>query len=132
MTASPIQIHVHGEVHVHFPPTGDIPSPLFNQLKDLITMNNTELKTAIDGVATTLGTVGEQLTAGEAQLNKALDELVVALSNVGNTSAEVDASMVALKAAADALAGKGAAIGTVAQSLDDLNPDAAPLPAVPA
>lgn len=91
-------------------------------------MNQTELKTAIDGVSTTLGQVGDQLTAGEAQLNKALDEIVLAIANSGVTTPAVDASLVALKAAADALTGKGAAIGTVAKSLDDLNPDAAPAP----
>jgi uncharacterized protein involved in exopolysaccharide biosynthesis len=114
--------------HFHFPPPGSEVLSQLQQLKELITMNNTELKTAIDGVATTLGQVGDQLTAGEAQLTKAFDELVVALSNAGNTTPAVDASLAALKAAADALAGKGAAIGTVAKSLDDLTPDVPPAP----
>ncbi len=115
-------------LHFHFPPTGDIPLPLFNRLKDFLTMNNAELKTFAEGLAAQLTTVGEQLTAGEVQLNKALNEITVAISNIGQTSPEVDAALAAVKAAADALTGKGAAIGTVAQSLDDLNIDAPPAP----
>lgn len=119
-----LNVHLHGDVHLYFPPTGDIPSPLFNQLKDLITMNMTELKNALDGVSTQLTATGDQLTAGEVQLNKALDEIVLAIANSGTTTAEVDAAVAALQAAGAALSGRGAAIGTVAQALDDLNVDA--------
>ena len=45
----------------------------------------------------------EELTNVGNQLNKALNELIKALANSGNTSAEVDAAMVPLKAAAAAL-----------------------------
>lgn len=101
-------------LHFHFSPTGDIPLPLFNDLKETLTMNNAELKTTLENLAAIV-------TAGLATLRKATDEIVVALSNQGNTSPEVDAALAALQAAVSGLA-------PVAQALDDLNPDA---PAAP-
>lgn len=84
-------------IHLHFPPTGDVPSPLFKQLKELMSMNQAELKNALTAIGDTLG--------------KATDEIVLALNNLGQTSPEVDAAVERLRAAAKAL--------------DDLNPDPA-------
>lgn len=91
-----------------------------------IIVNQAELKTALDGVSTSLAAFGATLDADVAQLNKALNEIVVALSNMGSTTPEVDAAVTALQAAAAALADKGTALQTVSQSLDDLNPDTPP------
>ncbi len=113
-------------LHFHFPPTGSDLLPSIQQLKELLTMNQAELKTALEGVAAQLTSVGDQLTAGEAQLQKATNEIIVAISNSGGTTAEVDAAVLALQNAGNALAGKGAAIGTAAQALDDLNADTPP------
>lgn len=87
-------------------------------------MNQTEQLAILRGVATQLTDFGTQLDADVSQLGKALNECVVALSNLGNTGPEVDAAMATLQSAANALTGKGDGLRTVAQSLDDLNADA--------
>lgn len=111
-------------LHFHFPqPDGETLSLLRR-----IIMDQAQLKTELEAVSTALATVGDQLTAGEAQLGKALDEIIVAIGNSGQTTPAVDAALQALKDAAAALGGKGAAIATTAQALDDLNPDVAPAP----
>lgn len=97
---------------------------LLPYLKRII-MDQAELKTALEGVASQLNAVGDQLGAGFAQLGKATDEIVVALSNMGGTTPEVDAAVAALQAAANALTPKADAIKAAAQALDDLNQDAA-------
>ena len=73
-------------------------------------MNQAELATALDGLSTSL-------TATSAELNKAMAEIVAALSSAGNTTPAVDAAVANLQKVTEALA-------TVAKSLDDLNPDA--------
>lgn len=73
-------------------------------------MNQTELKTALDGIASALQAVG-------AQLDKATNEVIVAISNAGNTTAETDAAVANLQSVA-------AALKTASQTLDDLNADA--------
>ncbi|MBE7420674.1 MAG: hypothetical protein HS128_23505 [Ideonella sp.] len=77
-------------------------------------MNQTELKTALDSIAAALGAVA-------SQLDKATNEVIVAISNAGNTTPEVDAAVANLQQVASALK-------TATQTLDDLNPDA---PAAP-
>ncbi len=37
-------------IHLHFHPGADVPAPYFNQLKELITMNQTELRDALTAV----------------------------------------------------------------------------------
>lgn len=66
-----------------------------------IAMTQEELKSALSGVAD--------------KLNKAKDEILAALATAGNTSPEVDAAV-----------GK---LGEIAQSLDDIVPDAPTPPA---
>jgi ABC-type transporter Mla subunit MlaD len=79
-----------------------------------ILMNQAELKTALDSIGTALGSVA-------TQLEKATNEIIIAIQNAGSTTPEVDAAVANLQAVATALT-------TASQSLDDLNPDA---PAVP-
>lgn len=86
---------------------------LLPYLKRII-MNQTELKTALDSIAAALGAVA-------SQLDKATNEVIVAISNAGNTTPEVDAAVANLQQVASALK-------TATQTLDDLNPDA---PAAP-
>lgn len=88
-------------------------------------MDMQALKNALDEVSGALTSVGTQLDEGSAQLEKATNEIILAVQNSGQTSPEVDAALTNLKAAATALSGKGAAIKQAAQTLDDLNQDAA-------
>lgn len=113
MSAAPIELHIHGDVHVHLPPSGDIPLPLFNQLKELITMNNDEITAALDAANAKLQSIG-------AQLDKGINEVIVAISQAGSAVPQTVVDAVnRLKSTVDA-------IGTKAQTLDDLNPDAPP------
>lgn len=110
-----LHVHFHGDVAagatlvIQVPPTGAIAAQL-NQLKELITMDMQALKTALEGVST-------QLTDTSTQLEKATNEIVVAISNSGNTTAEVDAAVAKLQQL-------GTGLKTLAQGLDDLNADA--------
>jgi hypothetical protein len=83
--------------HFHFENPGVLPA--IEQLKEQMTMNQTELAAA--------------LTAVGDQLSKATNEIVVAISNAGVTLPAVDAAVARLQAAA--------------QALDDLNPDTPPV-----
>lgn len=74
-------------------------------------MNQAELATALGGVSTALGEVA-------AQLDKGITEVIVAISNAGNTTPEVDAAVAGLRSIATSLK-------AATQTLDDLNPDAA-------
>ena len=56
--------------------------------------------------------IAEALTAIQVQLLKALDEIVLAIGNAGNSTPEVDEAVENLKA--------------VAAALDNLNPDVEP------
>jgi len=87
-------------------PLADI---LLPYLKRII-MNQAELKTALE-------TIGTALSGVAAQLDKATNEIVIAISNQGNTTPEVDAALAGLQAVATALS-------AASQTLDDLNPDA--------
>lgn len=73
-------------------------------------MNQADLKTALDAI-------GTALTSVATQLEKATNEIVVAISNSGNTTPEVDAAVANLQAVA-------ASLSAASQTLDDLNPDA--------
>jgi ABC-type transporter Mla subunit MlaD len=97
--------------HFHFENPGVLPA--IEQLKEQLTMNQAELATALAGIGTALTGVG-------TQLEKATNEIVVAISNAGVTSPAVDAAVANLQAVSTALA-------TAAQTLDDLNPDAPPV-----
>lgn len=88
-------------------PLADI---LLPYLKRII-MNQQELKTALEGIGTALGQVS-------AQLDKGINEVVIAISNAGNTTPEVDAAVTSLQQVA-------AALKSATQTLDDLNPDVA-------
>ena len=99
-------------IHLHFPPS-DVSSQL-TQLKELITMNQTELRDALAAIGAALAAVG-------TQLQKATDEIILAIQNAGATTPEVDAAVANLVAVASALT-------TASQALDDLNPDAVPVP----
>lgn len=94
-------------------PNRDTPSQLA-QLKELIEMNQAELRDALQAVVTALNGVG-------TQLEKATNEIIIAIQNTGATSPEVDVAVASLQAVATALT-------TAAQALDDLNPDAVPVP----
>jgi hypothetical protein len=107
-----LHFHFHGDVEITFPPTGDIPSPLFDSLKELLTMNQTELKTALESHGTALEAIVTTLA-------KVQDEIVVALSAQGAVSPEVEAAVNKIGTVTDA-------IKTALQALDDLNPDAPP------
>lgn len=97
-------------IHLHFHPgAGDVPVPLFNELKRILTVNQAELATALGGLQTALGDVA-------TQLDKGINEVILALQNAGNTSAEVDAKVAALQGIATALK-------TATQTLDDMNVD---------
>lgn len=67
---------------------------------------------------TKLTAIGTQLTGVADQLAKAKDEIIAALGDV-EIPADAQASLDKLSALADGLK-------TVSQSLDELNPDAAP------
>lgn len=82
---------------------------LLPYLKRII-MNQQELATALEAVRTSLGEVS-------TQLDKGISEVVVAISNAGTTSPEVDAAVTSLQQIA-------AALKSATQTLDDLNPDA--------
>lgn len=97
-------------LHFHLPNGGGDLLPLIvNQLRKLL-MNQQELATALEGVSTKLGEVG-------TQLEKATNEITVAVSNAGMTSPAVDSAVAKLQAVADSLK-------TASQALDDINPDA--------
>jgi hypothetical protein len=87
-------------------PLADILVPYLKR----IIMNQAELKTALEAVGSALGEVS-------AQLEKGINEVVVAISNAGNTTAEVDAAVAGLQ-------GIAANLKAASQTLDDLNPDA--------
>ena len=89
-------------------PLADI---LLPYLKRII-MNQADLKTALE-------TIGAALSGVAAQLEKATNEIVIAISNSGTTTPEVDAAVANLQAVATALS-------AASQNLDDLNPDAPP------
>lgn len=89
-------------------PLADI---LLPYLKRII-MNQQELKTALEGI-------GAALSEVSAQLDKGINEVVIAISNAGNTTPEVDAAVTSLQQVAVALK-------SATQTLDDVNPDAAP------
>ena len=74
-----------------------------------------------------------ELTTVGATLTKATDEIVLALTNGGVTSPEVDTAVASLRAAAASLVTqsndlktKGTALKTAADGLDGLNPDLTP------
>lgn len=76
-----------------------------------------------DELALTLGGISDGLTAVGDQLAKATEEIIAALhAQTGTTSPAVDAAV-------NKLTTIGAALKAAAQTLDDLNPDAAPAPA---
>jgi len=74
-----------------------------------ISMNQTELATALTSVSDQLTSVGDQLT-------KATNEIVAAIQAGPGTTPEVDAAVAKLQAVATSLQ-------TASQALDDLNPD---------
>lgn len=82
---------------------------LLNRLERQITMNQTELKQALDDAKA-------QASKAKAEIVKKIADLEDAISNAGSTTPEVDAALSALK-------------GEL-QGLDDLNPDAAAEPPV--
>jgi hypothetical protein len=88
------------------------------QLREEISMNQTELLTVLSGV-------GAALSSASAQLTKAHAEILAAIAAGGNTTPEVDAAVSQLQGVATSLA-------TAAQALDDLNPDTPPQPGQPA
>lgn len=99
-----MQIHIH--IHDH---RGHIEQKLDEAIKLIIennlilkkVMTKEELKAALGNIAT--------------QLNKAKDEILAALEASGNVDADTEAAV--------------NQIGTIAQALDDINPDApAPTP----
>lgn len=104
------EVHIH--LHFH-PAPGDVPVPLFNELKRILSMNQAELATALGALQTALTDVG-------AQLDKGINEVILALQNAGNTSAEVDEKVAALQGIATALK-------TATQTLDDMNTDTPPV-----
>lgn len=75
------------------------------QLIWLVEINHQQRK-----IMSTQAELAAALRAVNAQLQKAIEEIVAAVANSGNTTPEVDAAVAALQAAA--------------QALDDLNPDA--------
>jgi hypothetical protein len=87
-------------------PLADILLPYLKR----ILMNQAELKTALEGVGAALGEVA-------TQLDKGINEVIVAISNAGNTTPEVDTALTNLQGIASALK-------AATQTLDDLNPDA--------
>lgn len=98
-------------VHVHVNLGAEVLAPITQQLKEIV-MDMTQLQT-------TLATVASDLGAVSTQLDKATNEIVLAISNAGNTTPAVDAAVAQLQAVA-------AALRTASQGLDDLNPDAPP------
>jgi ABC-type transporter Mla subunit MlaD len=67
---------------------------------------------ATNKIKMTKAELAQALSDLGAQLTKALEEIRVAIENAGNTTLEIDAALAGAK--------------EVAQSLDDLNPDAPP------
>jgi uncharacterized protein involved in exopolysaccharide biosynthesis len=86
-------------------------APVISLLRS-IRMDNAALSTALDGVSTQLGAVGDQLT-------KAMGEIQAEIVNGFQTTPAVDAALAKLQTLAATLA-------TASQALDDLNPDAPP------
>ncbi len=94
-----------------------------------------EVKGSLVQHSDSLSALGTALADGGAQLEKAKTEIINALNNSGNLPQEAltlldEMSTVAtiLRQKSGALADAGTAIKTVAQQLDDLNPDTAPPP----
>lgn len=114
-------------IHFHFPPTGDIPSSFFNQLKALITMEMAQLKTVLGEIAGTLAANTTTLAENGTTLAKSFDELIVKIGGIGQTDAETDALITSIKEGLAAQATALAAQGKVAKDLDDLVPDAPPV-----
>lgn len=126
MTA--LHIHFHGNVEIHFPTNGDIPSPLFDSLKELLTMNFDEVKTALDDANTKL----EASTADKAAIlehfDKGINEVIVAISQSGGVPQAVVDAVTRLQGNVTAIAAGDAALQGKAKALDDLTPDAPPAP----
>lgn len=101
------------ELHLHFhlPPGAEFSPIIIDQLRRIL-MDNEGLKQALAGVSADLNEVG-------ATLDKAADEITLALSNAGVTSPEVDALVEQLKTQA-------AGLKTKAGTLDGFVPDAPP------
>lgn len=102
--------------------------PVLTALKG-IHMDMQALATALTGVQNTLTTIADDDSNIVDQLNKAKDEIVAAVGGSGQTTPEVDAIVANLQAIADTLSTRQDSIKSVAQNLDDLNPDAPPAPA---
>lgn len=104
-------LHLH--LHLYAPVSGTELLPVaINQLRKIL-MDMSALATALGGVSTQLTDVGTQLT-------KATDEIVLALSQAGQTNAAVDAEVAKLVTMA-------AALKTASQTLDNLNVDQTPV-----
>jgi ABC-type transporter Mla subunit MlaD len=80
-------------------------------------MNQAELAAALEAVDTKLDAVGAQLTKAQGEITKTIDDLKAVIAAGGGTSPEVDAALTKLQTAV-------AALSPVAQSLDDITPDA--------
>lgn len=117
------------DVHFHFHfPQADNTEVLnaITQLKESIAMDNQAAADAIAAVATQLGGLATQLTAVDAQLDKATNEIVLAIQNAGAVSPAVETAIGNLQAAAAALKAPVDTATAAAKTLDDLNPDPAP------
>ena len=91
-------------------------------------MDQASFKAALDAAVAGLTAVGDQLTAGEARLEKGLAEVLAAAQAAGNTTPEMDAALLALQGVVASLTGKGKEIADTAEKLDAINPDVTPQP----
>ena len=81
----------------------DMPIKLSEFMKE-ITMNMTELKTALDAVHAELMADNAAITDELAKLNISVENLTAEVAAAGGTTPEVDAALADVQASADALA----------------------------
>jgi hypothetical protein len=114
-------------IHLHFHPGGgDVPTPLFNQLKDILTMNFDEVTAALNDANTKLTAANDKLDATKAQFDKGINEVILAIQNSGSVPQTVVDAVNSLKTSVDRTAASGDALAGDSQQLDDLNPDTPP------
>lgn len=78
-----------------------------------------ELAEQLASVTTDLAGISSQLTKGLGEITQKISDLEAALANAGNTTAEVDAAMDALKTSVIAMK-------PLSQQIDDVVPDVPP------
>jgi len=121
-----MRLDIH--VHFHHTPAVDVGGLLRLILSkvDTIMAKTSEVTTAINAAVDALNTVATNQQAASDQLAKATAEIIAAVSNQDEASPELQEAATRLQAAVDALGVSTDGIKAAAQTLDDLNPDAAP------